>query len=306
MALSRLTIDDLNLSTDDLEEAYHCCEELRNKIQILFDKRTRTILKLNEIIVELNETHHNVNISKVVGSSVGLAGGVVSVFGIALAPFSFGTSLGLTIVGSGIAATGGLVTTGAGLAETLISKSKTTEAQAAISADNLQVEAVKKQFELFERVSEKITKAIEECRPHNNTFLGMLKHAWDDFKQCKLGSAAIFLWYLLNLGKGALRAVAAGWDLFQLLLYGAERFVTECWIATKITRLVATNAFKTLDMVFLAIGLVLDLYTLISTIIDMTNGSKSEVAMKLQDHIDALKTEQRFWDELFLHAKKTN
>ena len=50
----------------------------------------------------------------------------------------------------------------------------------------------------------------------------------------------------------------------------------------------------------------LDVLTLISTIVDMTKGSKSEVAKKLQEHVEALKTEQRFWDELFLHAKKTN
>ena len=304
--LSRLTIDDLDLSADDLQEAYHCYEELRNQIQHLFDKRVLTIVKLSEIIEGLHETHHNVNISKVVGSSVGILGGGLSILGVVLTPVSFGTSLGLTIVGSGIAATGGLVSTGAGITEAIISKSKMNEAQAAISADSSQVEAVKKQFELFERISDKIMKAIEKCRKSDNSFIGRLKRAWDDFKQCKLYSAGLFLWYLFTLGKKGFRAIAAGWDLFQLLLYGAERFVTECWIATHITRLVATNTFKTLDMAFLAIGLVLDIITLISTIVDMTNGSKSEVALKLQEHVEALKAEQRFWDELFLHAKKTN
>ena len=247
---SRLTINDLDLSVDDLQEAYHCYEELRNKIQHLFDKRVLTITKLNEIIEELHETHHNVNISKVVGSSVGIFGGALSFLGVVLTPVSFGTSLGLTIVGSGIAATGGLVTTGAGLAETIISKSKMNEAQDAISADSSQVEAVKKQFELFERISEKIMNAIEKCQSSNDSFLERLQRAWDDFKQCNLYSAGLFLWYIFSLGKGAIRVVAAGWDLFQLLLYGAERFVAECWIATRITRLVATNAFKTLDMAF--------------------------------------------------------
>ena len=305
-SLSRLTIDDLNLSADDLHEAYHCYEELRNKLQLLFDIRAHTLVKLNEIIEKLHETHHDVNISKVVGSSVGIAGGVVSAIGIVLIPVSFGASLGLTLVGSGIAATGGLVATGAGLTETIISKLKIEEAQAAISADNSQVEAVKKQFSLCERVSEKITKAIEACQPCVDSFLGMLKRAWDDFKQCNLYSAAMFWWHIFSLGKGAVRVAAAVWDLFQLVLYGAERFLTQCWTATRITSLVATTAFKTVDAVFLAIGLLLDLYTLISTIIDMSNGSKSEVAMKLRKHVEALKSEQRLWDELFLDAKKTN
>ena len=301
MALRSLTIADLNLSHDDLQAAYDCYEELRNMIQNLFEKRSLTIVMLNKIIDELNEHRYNVNISKVVGSSVGIVGGVISVIGVVLIPVSFGASIGLTVAGSGMAATGGVVSAGAGITETIITKSKVADAQAAISADNAQVEAVKKQFELLDRVGKKIVAAIENCQARNNTFCEKLKQALNDFKRCNIGSAALFLWYVFSLGRGAVRSLAAGWDLFQLTLYGAERFVTECWIATHITRLVATNAFKTLDMVFLSIGLLLDLITLIMTIIDMCNGSKSEAATKLQQHVEALKTEQRLWDELFIH-----
>ena len=73
MALRSLTVADLNLSHDDLQAAYDCYEELRNMIQNLSEKRSLTIVKLEEIIAELDEHHHNVNISKVVGSSVGIA-----------------------------------------------------------------------------------------------------------------------------------------------------------------------------------------------------------------------------------------
>ena len=142
--LSQLTVADLDLSSDDLEAAYQCREELKNKIQDLMIVRSNTISKLNEIIKELHKTHHDVNISKVVRSSVGIAGGVLSLIGMVGAPFTLGSSLALSAVGSGLAAAGGVTTTGATVAEFCISKSKMSEVQAAISADNSKVKEVKK------------------------------------------------------------------------------------------------------------------------------------------------------------------
>ena len=100
--LSQLTVADLDLSSDDLEAAYQCHEELKNKIQDLMIVHSNTISKLNEIIKELHKTHHDVNISKVLGSSVSIAGGVFSLIGMIGAPFTLGSLLALTAVKLGV------------------------------------------------------------------------------------------------------------------------------------------------------------------------------------------------------------
>ena len=151
----------------------------------------------------------------------------------------------------------------------------------------------------------KITEAIEKCQTDNtesdDSFMGRLKCAWEHIKQCELGEAALFVWYAFSICWQAYRVVAAGWDLCQLFLYGAEQIVKDSSVVKCIKDIIGSTAFKVLDCAFLAIGLVLDIYTLVST---MENGLKSEAALKIEKHVDTLKTEQRFWDELLLNAKK--
>ena len=62
--------------------------------------RQRTINKLYEIANECNNLHKDCNIANVTGSSIGAAGGLMALVGLALAPFTFGTSLSLTIAGA--------------------------------------------------------------------------------------------------------------------------------------------------------------------------------------------------------------
>ena len=62
--------------------------------------RQRTINKLYEIANECNNLHKDCNIANVTGSSVGAAGGLMALGGLALAPFTFGASLSLTIAGA--------------------------------------------------------------------------------------------------------------------------------------------------------------------------------------------------------------
>ncbi|XP_053529729.1 apolipoprotein L1 isoform X2 [Ictalurus punctatus] len=63
---------------------------------------------LEKAAVELDKMKKGSNISTVAGSSVGIAGGVLSIVGLALAPVTAGASLALTLTGVGLGVTSGV------------------------------------------------------------------------------------------------------------------------------------------------------------------------------------------------------
>ncbi|XP_063326921.1 uncharacterized protein LOC134625602 [Pelmatolapia mariae] len=69
-----------------------------------FDKRQPTMLQflkeLEETAVQLDRMNMGAKISSVAGSSVGAVGGVLSIVGLALSPFTAGVSLALTMTGA--------------------------------------------------------------------------------------------------------------------------------------------------------------------------------------------------------------
>ncbi|XP_026019874.1 uncharacterized protein apol [Astatotilapia calliptera] len=77
-----------------------------------FDKRQPTMLQflkeLEETAVQLDKMNKGAKISSVAGSSVGAVGGVLSIVGLALIPFTAGVSLALTMTGVGLGITSGV------------------------------------------------------------------------------------------------------------------------------------------------------------------------------------------------------
>ncbi|XP_067297411.1 apolipoprotein L3-like [Pseudorasbora parva] len=83
-----------------------------NRLNLDFDrnhqKLTRQIKVLKGITDEFESMHKNTTVGSLVGSSIGAAGGITSIAGLALAPFTFGASLALTVGGAVVGAAGGL------------------------------------------------------------------------------------------------------------------------------------------------------------------------------------------------------
>ncbi|XP_062264808.1 apolipoprotein L2-like isoform X2 [Platichthys flesus] len=77
-----------------------------------FSKRQERMLEflndLEEGAIQLDRMNKGAKISSVVGSSVGAAGGVLSIVGLALIPFTAGVSLALTMTGLGMGITSGV------------------------------------------------------------------------------------------------------------------------------------------------------------------------------------------------------
>uniref|UniRef100_A0A672LW32 non-specific serine/threonine protein kinase n=1 Tax=Sinocyclocheilus grahami TaxID=75366 RepID=A0A672LW32_SINGR len=87
-------------------------------IKHLYEKSTQTIKELNvlkvleELADGLERVHYNTTVSSLTGGVIGLAGGITSIVGFILTPFTLGASLIVTGVGIGVAVAGG-VTAGA-------------------------------------------------------------------------------------------------------------------------------------------------------------------------------------------------
>ncbi len=68
---------------------------------------TDQIKKLTTITDELESMHKNTTVGSLTGATMGAAGGITSIVGLALAPFTLGVSLGLTAVGGVLGVAGG-------------------------------------------------------------------------------------------------------------------------------------------------------------------------------------------------------
>ncbi|KAI4882395.1 hypothetical protein NFI96_030965, partial [Prochilodus magdalenae] len=77
---------------------------------------------LEETAVKLDRMKTGASISTVAGSSVGIAGGILSIVGLALAPVTAGASLALTLTGLGLGVTSGVNSLVTGVTEIAVNK----------------------------------------------------------------------------------------------------------------------------------------------------------------------------------------
>jgi len=105
--LSRLT---------DLKNAIIIC---KNSLE---NKHKQLIETFDLEIQNMHKTHSKCNVSKVTGSSVAIAGGITTVVGAALMPFTLGASLIVSIIGASVSVAGGATAGGTAIVECVINK----------------------------------------------------------------------------------------------------------------------------------------------------------------------------------------
>ncbi|KAG9263888.1 apolipoprotein L4-like [Astyanax mexicanus] len=92
----------------------------------LFKQRSSRMFQflsdLEESAVQLDKMKLGSSISTVAGSSVGIAGGILSIVGLALAPVTAGASLALTLTGVGLGVTSGVNSLVTGITEMAVNK----------------------------------------------------------------------------------------------------------------------------------------------------------------------------------------
>lgn len=97
-------------------------EKLQKGIRVfnkLFSERAESlwqhVIDLNTIADGLDKFNKKTKIAQITGGSTSAIGGITTITGLALAPFTMGTSLIITAVGLGVATAGGLTSAGAGI-----------------------------------------------------------------------------------------------------------------------------------------------------------------------------------------------
>uniref|UniRef100_A0A672HLG7 Si:ch73-233k15.2 n=1 Tax=Salarias fasciatus TaxID=181472 RepID=A0A672HLG7_SALFA len=128
------------------ETGEHFVTEFKNR-----KPRMLTFLKdLEKPAIQLDRMNKGARISTVAGSSVGAVGGVLSIIGLALIPFTAGVSLSLTMVGVGLGVTSG------------VNSIVTTAAE--IGVNNTQQKKAKNTFQSFMEDVQRIQDCVDEAK----------------------------------------------------------------------------------------------------------------------------------------------
>ncbi|CAF1305408.1 unnamed protein product [Rotaria sp. Silwood1] len=114
-------------------------QNLENLLADFLDKREQAISSIIEIANKIDENHKNVNITKVVTSSSGIAGTVLGIAGLALAIPTGGISTLLTIGGIGLAVTSGAAHLGSDITEHFLTESNLKKLDEICQADETNI-----------------------------------------------------------------------------------------------------------------------------------------------------------------------
>ncbi|XP_040904835.1 uncharacterized protein LOC121188952 [Toxotes jaculatrix] len=109
---------------------------LSNKIKTTLEELQTKLTKLRGVADGLERVHQGTTIGSLAGGVIGAVGGITSIVGIILAPFTLGASLIVTGVGVGVGALGG-VTAGASNITNMVNQ----------SSDRKAVQSILKEFE---------------------------------------------------------------------------------------------------------------------------------------------------------------
>ncbi len=298
-----------------LGAGYHYHDQLQNELKNLVQLRRNTIRQLREIANRLDEHHKRANVSKLLGSGVRVAGGIVSIVGLALIPVSAGISVVVAGVGGGIAALGGVTAAGTDVAEFCITAAKQKDVQKVIDKDAEQCARVKALWPQYEEVCNEIITKIEGEAPYDayrpTTWYGklwrLLKQKWQNFKewaeQVRMSRpmmCSMFVWDVFSCAKAMVRGIVGGYDVGIAILRGLEECCKPGPVLRLIISLVGRTTVLILDATFTAIGLIFDIVTFIRAAYDLAKGSHSAAANKLREVVTKLEQEQDSWNSLFL------
>uniref|UniRef100_A0A672LCJ9 Uncharacterized protein n=1 Tax=Sinocyclocheilus grahami TaxID=75366 RepID=A0A672LCJ9_SINGR len=115
-------MQDLSGKTKTFYELKRSIEELNSEFERNDQTLTNLIKELNAITDELGSVHKNTTMGSLAGTVMGAAGGITTLAGLALSPFTSGASLALTAVGVAAGVAGGV--TGATFSITNMIKQK--------------------------------------------------------------------------------------------------------------------------------------------------------------------------------------
>lgn len=215
------------------------------------------ITELYTIADDVDKFHKGATITNVVGSTAGIAGGILTIVGIALAPVTLGTSLIISGVGIGVATAGGVTGVSASIADTVNTKKKCNIVSEKIKEINNMIDTLK---DLALNIEKLATQIVNEVRvPFGEEV--------PDF--ARLGGRGLFV--AVEVGRLAQLGRIAG-----AAARGAE-------LAAQ-----GARAVRAVSGVFAALFIVIDAAFLVRGSVELHRGAKTEAAEEIRKIADGL------------------
>ncbi|EHB14173.1 Apolipoprotein L3, partial [Heterocephalus glaber] len=246
-------------------------QQARKKLLALFPQLKMELMevigKLRDLAGRISKLHKDCTITNVVASSTGTASGIMFWVGLALAPFTLGTSLALTGAGTVLGVASGVT----GIASTAIDHSKASsvqkEAQSLISA------TVKNLTRFTERVGHFAPRVVSS----SENWKEFLKDMGKSIRAIKLAMGDRALISLITT------SLSIGNEMMQ----GGAKLMRPCIgsLARAITR-----GTKIVGVGTGVVGFGLDIYNLVEDSKHLHKGAKSDLGEELQKQAKELET----------------
>ena len=263
--------------------------------------RFETVSLMNSLAGELDKRHRDVNIAKIVGSSVGVAGAAAAGLGVALIPLTLGGSMLLLVPGGSAMVLGSSTVATAHVTEKVMQKVDLEKVQKAVDKDREQCEKVHQLWKDFESYSEDIINTIALADPAEGSDITSLQ-TWVQVAMETVLSPVCYVAGVFS-EKFSSSSAQDGEGLFAMFgLIAAEVGLNpSSLLQSTVSRLfkkIKVNGMTSAFLVIAAIG-VANLFVLITTSMDIHRGSLSKVAQDLRDKARELQDELQTWLDAF-------
>ena len=253
------------------EQALRLGAELQMALDVWLPMRRNVIEELETKKERIVEVCRKVRISRIAGGAAGVTGGIMSVAGFALIPFTFGGSLLLTGIGAGIAVAGGVTAIGATIADLVINKKELREANDLLTLDRQLCQVMNSLRENIRNIAERI--ASEDPRVNvEQVIVGILRG----------GQSAV---------RVGMAGIKAGITVAQLAEMGGIAALEGSVFALRLTS-VAARGIAVVGGLVSALIIPLDIYEIVSNSIKLSKQSPTAASKWLQEQIDFLKLQE--------------
>ncbi|XP_048753821.2 apolipoprotein L3-like isoform X1 [Ostrea edulis] len=257
-------------------------------------ERKQVIAELTSIKDEVQRQAKIHSVGSITYSSVGLVGGGLAIAGIVTAPFTFGVSLGLTVAGIATGVTSGVAGVAHGVVKFGIVKSKCNEAKTSLENHNTSSKKMKRLVgELVEEVDEFKLKIKGK-----NEF--EISQIWDGMK--RTGSAVMLgkrIYDLVVNSRAAdvYRRTGNADEVDRILSLSSELGDLLPSEMKDVSKGAAKLSAEALSVVA-AIGIVIDLGSLIHNAVDLSKMEKGKLCSEAKKLEEVIKILEEEYDEL--------
>ena len=241
------------------------------QVQQWIPVRDIAIEEIEKTIKKLKKHHKKVNISRITGSSVSIAGSLMAMVGFGLAPVTLGASIGLSVGGIAIAVAGGGTAAGASITDAVLQRSNVKHAQEQLDRDY-------KRLDEISQIAKEIKKEIDDAR-----------------ERCPSISAHE---YAAVFGEVITQGVARGSNvavrLAELGVYGTLEIGA---LALRVGG-AAARGIAAAEIVLTVVLIPIDIAEIIRSSISLGRGSQTKAIKQLTDIVEQLKEQKEAFEGL--------